>query len=117
MKASEQQIGGNHYKEFTIQPTEFIAKNNIGFIEGNVIKYVCRHKAKNGRQDIVKAIHYLQLLLEYEYTTREYTATFTTNPPKTETIVDELFKGSKPIPVHLTGNYLAKWMTENGYIL
>jgi hypothetical protein len=66
--ASTLQVGGAHYKDFAIQPSEFIHRNNIGFLEGNVIKYVCRHRRKNGRQDIEKAIHYLQLLLEFEYT-------------------------------------------------
>ena len=67
MKASDTQIGGGHYKNMTIQPTEFIFKNNIPFIEGCVIKYICRHRSKNGKQDIEKAIHYLQLLMEMEY--------------------------------------------------
>src|SRR5574344_481555 len=62
-----QQVGGNHYKDYQIQPIEFIIANNIGFIEGNVIKYVCRHKDKNGKEDILKAIHYLQLLLNSQY--------------------------------------------------
>ena len=66
-QATNEQIGGNHYKDCKIQPTEFIHANNIPFIEGNVIKYVCRHRSKNGRQDIEKAIHYLKLLLEFEY--------------------------------------------------
>jgi hypothetical protein len=61
------QIGGGHYKDFVLQPVEFITKNNIGFIEGNVVKYVCRHKFKNGREDILKAIHYLELLLDLDY--------------------------------------------------
>jgi hypothetical protein len=63
----EQQVGGNHYKDYKIQPIEFIIANNIGFIEGNVIKYVCRHKDKNGKEDILKAIHYLRLLLNSQY--------------------------------------------------
>lgn len=67
MKASDSQVGGGHYKDFAIQPTEFSQKNGLGFCEGNVVKYVCRHKKKNGAEDIRKAIHYLQLLLEYEY--------------------------------------------------
>lgn len=50
-----------------IQPIEFIQKNHIPFIEGNVIKYVCRHRSKNGKEDIEKAIHYLELLKELEY--------------------------------------------------
>lgn len=65
-KASEKQIGGSHY-QMEIQPVEFITRNKIPFIEGNVIKYVCRHRQKNGVQDIDKAIHYLELLKELEY--------------------------------------------------
>ena len=61
------QVGGSHYKDFKIQPVEFIVANNIGFLEGNAIKYICRHKAKAGRQDIEKAIHYLEMILaEYK---------------------------------------------------
>ena len=67
MKASEVQEGGGHYKKFAIQPTEFIFKNGLGFIEGNVIKYVMRHRDKNGKQDLLKAKHYIDLLIEYEY--------------------------------------------------
>lgn len=66
-KALDIQVGGSHYKEFAIQPAEFVHRNGIGFLEGNVIKYVCRHKAKNKAQDLKKAMHYLQLLLELEY--------------------------------------------------
>ena len=49
LKPSEDQVGGTHYKDFVIQPAEFIHKNDIGFLEGNVIKYVCRHNKKNGK--------------------------------------------------------------------
>jgi hypothetical protein len=66
-KYSDKQIGGEHYKHMKIQPTEFIAANDIPFIEGNVIKYVCRHAHKNGKEDVLKAIHYLNLLIEYHY--------------------------------------------------
>jgi hypothetical protein len=62
------QVGGAHYKNMKIQPVEFITTNGLSFLEGNAIKYVCRHKVKGGRQDIEKAIHYLQLILETEYT-------------------------------------------------
>ena len=65
--ATKTQIGGSHYKDFVIQPAEFIHKNGIGFLEGNVIKYVCRHQAKNGKEDLLKARHYIDLLLELEY--------------------------------------------------
>ena len=71
--ASKQQVGGNHYKSFVIQPAEFIHKNKLGFLEGNVIKYVCRHGAKHGKLDLEKARHYLDLLLEWEYGTKNNT--------------------------------------------
>lgn len=67
MTASKTQVAGSHYQTLAIQPSEFIHRNRLGWCEGNAIKYVCRHKNKNGRQDIEKAIHYLQLLLEWEY--------------------------------------------------
>ena len=67
MSAKETQVGGGHYKDMAIQPVEFIQKNGIPYLEGNVIKYIVRHKKKNGAEDIKKAIHYCQLLLQMEY--------------------------------------------------
>jgi len=67
MSAKENQVGGGHYKDMAIQPVEFIQKNGIPYLEGNVIKYIVRHKKKNGAEDIKKAIHYCQLLLQMEY--------------------------------------------------
>ena len=64
LKATERQIGGKHYKDFKIQPIEFITKNKLSFIQGNIIKYVCRFDKKNGIEDIDKAIHYCELLKE-----------------------------------------------------
>lgn len=58
------QVGGNHYKDMVIQPIEFIQRNGIGFAEGNVIKYVCRYAKKGGLEDLKKARHYIDLLLE-----------------------------------------------------
>ena len=57
----ERQIGGSHYKDFFIQPYEFIAKNDLSFFQGNVVKYVCSYKLKNGIQDLEKIIHYCEL--------------------------------------------------------
>ena len=65
--ALAKQEGGNHYKDMAIQPVEFITANNLGFLEGNVVKYICRHHAKNGAEDIKKAIHYCELLLQTKY--------------------------------------------------
>lgn len=67
MSALDKQVSGSHYKDQGIQPIIYIHANNLGFCEGNVIKYVTRHRLKNGRADIEKAIHYLELLLEMEY--------------------------------------------------
>lgn len=61
------QIGGSHYKNFKIQPIEFIQKNNLSFIQGCIIKYICRYKDKNGLQDLEKIKHYVDLLIELEY--------------------------------------------------
>ena len=65
--ALDVQPGGSHYKDMKIQPVEFIHANNIPYFEGNVIKYVCRHRNKNGLQDLEKAKHYIELLIELEY--------------------------------------------------
>ena len=61
------QVGGDHYREMPIQPIEFTMKNELGFCEGNVVKYISRHRKKNGAEDVKKAIHYCQLLLQHEY--------------------------------------------------
>ncbi len=63
------QIGGTHYKECAIQPIQFIEANKLGFLEGCIIKRVTRHNKPTGkgRQDIEKAIHELQLLLNFHY--------------------------------------------------
>ncbi len=65
--AKDIQINGDHYKDMAIQPSEFIVKNNLNWYEGNAVKYICRHKAKGGKVDLEKAIHYLQLAIEEYY--------------------------------------------------
>jgi len=64
MKSFKKQVGGNHYKKYKIQPVEFIIKNNIGFVEGNIIKYILRFKEKGGVSDLEKAKHYIELLID-----------------------------------------------------
>lgn len=66
-KASATQVGGNHYKDLAVQPAEYCQRNRLGFCESSVVKYVTRHRSKNGAEDVRKAIHFLQLLLEIEY--------------------------------------------------
>ena len=65
--ALTKQEGGQHYKDKAIQPIVYIHANKLGFCEGNVVKYITRHKEKNGAEDIRKVIHYCELLLELEY--------------------------------------------------
>lgn len=65
--ALDKQVSGSHYKDFKIQPVEYIYANNIPFLEANVIKYTSRHRAKNKAADIKKAIHCLELILQMEY--------------------------------------------------
>ena len=65
-RALATQVGGGHYKDMPIQPVEFIHKNGIGFAEGCAIKYLCRWRAKNGVEDLKKARHFIDLLIEME---------------------------------------------------
>ena len=66
MSNLDKQIGGRHYFS-SIQPVEYIHANDLGFMEGCIVKYATRHKKKNGAEDIRKIIHYGQLILELEY--------------------------------------------------
>lgn len=65
--ALDKQIGSNHYKLTAIQPIEYIHANNLSFCEGNVVKYITRHRNKNREEDVRKALHYCQLILKLEY--------------------------------------------------
>jgi len=67
-EALDMQVGGTHYKDCKIQPVEYIHANDLTFLEGNVIKYITRHKTKgDGEADIRKVIHYAQMILQMEY--------------------------------------------------
>ena len=67
MSALNKQVDGTHYKDMPIQPVEYIHANAMGYLAGNVVKYISRHKAKNGAADVRKAIHYCELILQLEY--------------------------------------------------
>lgn len=64
--ALKEQVGGTHYKDMAIQPIEFIFANSLGFCEGNVVKYCTRWRSKGGVEDLKKARHYLDMLIERE---------------------------------------------------
>ena len=67
MSAYKKQIGGSHYSRFAIQPSKFINDNKLLFAEGNAIKYICRHTHKGGKQDLLKAKHYIDMIIERDY--------------------------------------------------
>jgi len=68
IQATLKQIGGSHYKDCKIQPVEYIVGNDLTFLEGNIIKYVTRHRRKGeGKKDNEKVIHYAEMILEMEY--------------------------------------------------
>lgn len=66
MSAKSEQVGGEHYKSLKIQPIDYILANDIGFVEGCCIKYVSRWRQKNGIEDLKKARHFLDILIEHE---------------------------------------------------
>jgi hypothetical protein len=63
------QIDGDHYKHFAIQPAEFTFKNKFNWHQGEIIKYISRYKLKHGRDDLEKARHLIDMLIEFEYET------------------------------------------------
>ena len=63
----EQQVDGSHYIRMKIQPAQFINENDLPFAEGNAIKYICRHKYKGKKEDLKKAIHYIEMIMERDY--------------------------------------------------
>ena len=75
MSVYDKQIGGSHYKKMKIQPSKFVIENELLFPEGNVIKYICRHRFKNGKEDLLKAMHFIEMIIE-----RDYSKTETKNP-------------------------------------
>ena len=70
-KPSDKQIGGSHYKDCVIQPVDYIVKNNLDFLEGNIVKYISRYDQKGGVKDLKKAKFYLDKLIEREVSKNE----------------------------------------------
>ena len=79
--AFRRQEGGDHYTRLKIQPLEYIYANNLGFCEGNVVKYVTRWKYKNGLQDLEKSLHYVDFLIEF-YNTKSIEPSIYSEPLK-----------------------------------
>ena len=67
MSVWDKQIGGKHYQNFKIQPSKFVVENELLFPEGCAIKYICRHRFKGKKEDVLKAIHFLEMIIERDY--------------------------------------------------
>ena len=67
MSVWKKQIGGNHYQKYKIQPSKFVVENKLLYPEGCVIKYVVRHQDKGGKQDLEKAKHMIDMIIERDY--------------------------------------------------
>ena len=63
----DKQIGGSHYLKYKIQPSKFVIENKLLFPEGSVIKYILRHQNKDGKKDLLKAIHFIEMIIERDY--------------------------------------------------
>ena len=67
MSVWKKQIGGNHYKKYKLQPSQFVTENKLLYPEGCVIKYVVRHQDKGGQKDLEKAKHMIDMIIERDY--------------------------------------------------
>ena len=71
MSVYKKQIGGNHYIKYKIQPSQFVVENKLLYPEGSVIKYVIRHQDKGGKEDLLKAKHFIDMIIERDYLDKE----------------------------------------------
>ena len=67
MSVWKKQVGGNHYRKYKMQPSQFVTENKLLYPEGNVIKYILRHQNKGGKEDLEKAMHFIEMIIERDY--------------------------------------------------
>ena len=72
MKPYDKQIGGSHYQKFKIQPSKFVIENELLYPEGCAIKYIIRHRMKGKKQDLEKAIHFIEMIIERDYPQKDF---------------------------------------------
>ena len=78
MSAYDKQIGGKHYIKYKVQPSKFVTENKLLYPEGSVIKYILRHQDKGGKEDLLKAMHFIEMIIERDYEEeKEKTETWT----------------------------------------
>ena len=86
MSVWKKQVGGKHYIKYKIQPSRFVVENKLLYPEGCIIKYILRHKDKGGKEDLKKAIHFIEMIIERDYgdhTYKSQTSESTTKKPTT----------------------------------
>ena len=71
MSAYDKQIGGTHYRKMKIQPSKFVTENKLLYPEGSVIKYILRHQDKGGKEDLLKAMHFIEMIIERDYSNKK----------------------------------------------
>ena len=71
MSVWKKQIGGKHYIKYKIQPSKFVVENKLLYPEGSVIKYILRHQDKGGKEDLEKAKHFIDMIIERDYKTEK----------------------------------------------
>ena len=67
MSVLKKQVGGKHYIKYKIQPSRFVVENKLLYPEGSVIKYILRHQDKGGKEDLEKAKHFIDMIIERDY--------------------------------------------------
>ena len=92
MKPYDKQIGGSHYQKFKIQPSKFVIENELLYPEGCVIKYILRHRLKGKRQDLEKAIHFIEMIIERDYSEQK---DFLEEAEKEKKELEEYYQESK----------------------
>ena len=70
-KVWDKQHGGSHYQKYVIQPSKFVVENELLYPEGCAIKYIIRHRDKGKKQDLLKAIHFIEMIIERDYAEKE----------------------------------------------
>ena len=99
----EQQVGGDHYSKYRIQPVEIMQELNLDFVRGNILKYLVRYKDKNGIEDLKKAFHYSRILLdkqlEYCGMVRKFIEQFEGRGSGIVAALHALFKQATDIPM------------------
>lgn len=115
MNTTDKQVGGAHYQT-PIQPVQYIHANNLNFFEGNVVKYITRHRNKGGKADLEKAIHYIEMLIEFEYNEDISDETITYNTKKQDDCINCIFHDEENQRCFVSGTELTRYCIAKNII-